>query len=187
MVVLDNIDQPGPRYATKLYLDANPDWKEVGHAVEIIDAGNPLGDLDGSFPETKFFLLKAPHHFTVSNVPRSFGSILTDSGKLTAIEIDIVGPARGVLHYRVYCRAFGAGMPEELTTTESVPVDVLTGGPWKIPLQNPLMCTKTGPEMPYGTEIILAFVPARGTDRLRLRTRPSALPRLPPRQTRGRR
>jgi hypothetical protein len=39
-------------------------------------------------------------------------------------------------------------------------------------LQNPLVCTKTGPAVPYGTEIILAFAPAKGADRLHLRTRP---------------
>jgi predicted O-methyltransferase YrrM len=87
IVVLDNIDQPGPRYATKVYLDANPDWKEIGHAVGMIDTGNPLGDLDGSFPETKFFVLQAPNHFTVSCIPRSFGSILSDTPKITAIEM----------------------------------------------------------------------------------------------------
>ena len=39
VVVLDNVDQPGPRYATQNFLIANPGWKEVSGA-----AAEPLMD-----------------------------------------------------------------------------------------------------------------------------------------------
>src|SRR5262245_54877206 len=34
LVVLDNIEQPGPRFATRLFLEGNPEWRDVSGVIK---------------------------------------------------------------------------------------------------------------------------------------------------------
>jgi len=174
IVILDNIDQPGPRYAAKLFSSANPDWQELGKAVSLIDDTNPFASLEGSFANTKFFILQAPSHMLVSSIPRSFGSIQVPTGVVDAIELEVAGPASGTLHFQVFCRAFGERVPEELTTTEATPINVSEAGRVKVPLQKPLAFAPIDEKTIYRTEIILAFIPTTEGFELHLHGPPTA-------------
>src|SRR5262249_38378227 len=44
LVVLDNIDQAGPRFATKVFLDGNPEWRDVAGVVCQIDGTAPFSE-----------------------------------------------------------------------------------------------------------------------------------------------
>jgi len=165
LVVLDNVSQPGPRYATLQFMRANPEWR-------------PLHTLDNGFPGTDFFLLQAPASFIVGDVPRSFGSLnYKPGGEIHSIELEIEGEAEGTILLTVYGRAFVyEGPPEEVCRSQSFPVQ--TGARRAIlRLDQPLTCV-TAPDAirVFAIEIVLAYAPARQGERLHLRSVPRVAP-----------
>ena len=50
IIVLDNVDQPGPRYATKLFLEHHPEWRDIADVVRRTDPAAPLAAPQPSFP-----------------------------------------------------------------------------------------------------------------------------------------
>jgi predicted O-methyltransferase YrrM len=158
VVVLDNVDQPGPRFTTIRWLDEHPEWREIGSAVEAARRAGPLDDVDGSFFGTKFFVIRAPADYAVSGLPRSFGSMETQPGTLVGIVLTPSAPTKGELHYRVFSRAFGPGqLPEELTAAGAASIETDGGAPIRIELESPLTCQMVGDDVSYRCEIILAF------------------------------
>jgi predicted O-methyltransferase YrrM len=123
LVVLDNVDQMGPRYATKLFLQENPQWRDIADVVRLIDPAAPFSKVIPSFPDTAFYLLEAPPHFLVRQMPRSFGSAEVDRAEVEGIELDLAGPVQGKLHVHVYARTFGLLHPEELQCQQSFDLD----------------------------------------------------------------
>jgi len=165
LVVLDNVDQPGPRHATLQFMRANPEW----HALHALDNG---------FPGTNFFLLQAPASFIVGDVPRSFGSLdYKPGGEIHSIELEIEGEAEGTIDLTVYGRAFVyEGPPEEVCRSQSFPVQA--GARRAIlRLDQPLTCV-TAPDAIrfFRIEIILAYRPVRQGERLHLRSVPRVAP-----------
>jgi hypothetical protein len=157
IVVLDNIDQPGPRFATTKFLADNPEWREIGTAVNASKLVGPLDEIDGSFPNTKFFILQAPREYVVSGTPYSFGSIHSPTGAASELTLHPASPARGKLHYTVFCRAFAPDRtPEELISRGSHILQT-HAGEIRIPLSKTLQCTSVGEQVNYRTEIVLAF------------------------------
>ena len=159
IVVLDNIEQVGPRFATKHFMERHPDWIDVAGVIGRLDPNDPLGDPVPSFPGTKNYLLQAPPHYSVSGVPRSFGTQRCDRGEIEGIVIEPAGSARGVLHIQAFVRTFGMVHSEELTSLHRLNIETKPGEAMRIPLAKPL---RTGVEEREGLdrrmEIILAFV-----------------------------
>lgn len=146
----------------------------VSRDLRTVNAVDPFGFVAPSFPETKFFVLKAPDGLAVSNIPRSFGSVLTEITGVQRLELELINSASGVLYYQIFCRAFSeSAQPEELTTTGTKIIGPTDIGNVTIKLANPLSLLAQPEGSNYRTEIILAFVPNKAGDRLYLRQPPS--------------
>ena len=87
LVVLDNVDQSGPRLATKMFLQHFPEWNDVAGVVGKIDPLAPFAAPIRSFADTNFYLLEAPPHYIVREEPRSFGSADVDRSEVDGIEL----------------------------------------------------------------------------------------------------
>jgi predicted O-methyltransferase YrrM len=176
LVVLDNIDQPGPRFATKLFLERFPEWCDVADVVRQIDPVAAFATPLPSFPDTRFYLLEAPPHYVVRGEPRSFGSADVDRAEVEGIELELAAPAQGNLHVHVYARTFGLPEPEELQCRQSLALDLAqlpADGRVRIPLDQPLRTAYPAPGLPRRVEIALAF---SGGPELALRSSPLPYP-----------
>ena len=177
IIVLDNVDQPGPRYATKLFLEHHPEWRDIADVVRRSDPAAPLAAPQPSFPDTKFYVLEAPPYYPVTAVPHSFGSIETDCADVDGIELDLAGPARGTLHAQIYLRTFSGVEPEELECLQSVALDLaqMPEDPHiRLPLDRPLHSARAaGKHVSRRIEILLAFT---GEQVLALRSPPLPYP-----------
>jgi cephalosporin hydroxylase len=175
IVVLDNIEQVGPRFATKLFLERHPDWIDVAGVVGLMDPAAPLDEPRPSFPDTKNYMLQAPPHYAVGAVPLSTGNQRSDRGEVDGIDIELARPARGVLHIQAFVRTFGAILhSEELSTTQQIAVSADKGQRIRVPLDRPLR-SQVGQreDVDRRIEIILAFV---GDDGLALTSEPMPYP-----------
>jgi predicted O-methyltransferase YrrM len=176
LIVLDNVDQPGPRFATKLFLDRNPEWLDIAGVVGRLDRATPLELPQPSFPDTKFYLLGAPPIFAVGDTPRSFGSIETDRSEVDGIELELAAPPRGSLHIQVYSRTFGMVQPEELECRQTFDLSFsdMPEDPYiRIPLDRALRSAISDIGVIRRIEILLAFV---GERELALRSPPLPYP-----------
>lgn len=156
LVVLDNIEQPGPRLATKMFLESHPQWNDVADVVRKINPAAPFMMPQPSFPDTKFYLLEAPPFYGVGDEPRSFGSSDVDKAEVHGIDLELASPARGKLHIHVFARTFGLSPPEELDCQMVVDLDT-SERRVRIPLDRPLRSTHLKDGLPRRVEIILAF------------------------------
>ena len=147
----------------------------VNRDLRALDASNPFGFVAPSFPDTKFFVLKAPDGLEVSNIPRSFGSVRAEAAETRSMEIELAGAACGTLHYQIFCRAFSEqAEPEELTSFGSVKIEPSAAGKVRVKLAGPLILTTAPEHSHYRVEIILAFVADVGGGPLYLRQPPCA-------------
>jgi predicted O-methyltransferase YrrM len=175
LIVVDNIEQPGPRLAAKLFMESHPEWQDVAGVIGQIDAVGPLDMPPPSFYFTKFYLLRAPDHYPVKSAPISFGPITSDSAAVDGIEIDLAAETQGNLHIQVYSRTFGPREPEELEGRRCFVVEVQgsQGSRIRIPLDHPLRSSLCSADFTHRIEIVLAFV---GDSALALRAPPTPYP-----------
>jgi predicted O-methyltransferase YrrM len=177
LVVLDNVDQPGPRLATKTFLQHFPDWNDVAKVVGKIDPAAPFAPPTPSLQYTNFFLLEAPSYYAVGPEPRSFGSVPVDRAEVDGIELELAeAPTAGQLHMHVYARTFGLPEPEETQCRQTVAFDRLaptSEGRVRIPLDKALRSAFDDPQLGRRVEIALAFT---GLKRLALASPPLPYP-----------
>ncbi len=176
LIVMDNIEQVGPRLAAKLFLERNPPWRDVANVVRHIDATSPLAVPPASFPDTKFYVLEAPPHYVIGEEPRVFGPADVDRAEVEGIELELAGPARGTLHVLVYARTFGLTEPEELRCEQALALDFTqlpADNRVRLPLNQPLRTAFPRPGLHRRVEISLAFI---GDQALALRSSPQPYP-----------
>jgi predicted O-methyltransferase YrrM len=176
IIVMDNIEQVGPRLAAKAFLDRNPDWQDVAGVVRQIDMAAPFRPAAPSFPDTKFYVLKAPPHYVIRQDPRIFGPATVDRAEVDEIELDVAAPARGTLHMLVHLRTFGLLEPEELACRQAVVLDTglpTADGRVRIPLRQPLFTGRAESGLTHRLEISLSF---SGDHGLMLRSAPLPFP-----------
>ena len=157
LVVLDNIEQPGPQLAAKLFLESHPEWEDVAGVVDKISSVGPLDEPPPAFYFTKFYILRAPSFYVIRNAPMSFGNIATDSATVDGIEICLAKKAKGTLHVQVYSRTFGMPVPEELQCRQQVTLAEDADARLRMPLDCPLRSAFPGDGLPRRIEIIMAF------------------------------
>jgi Methyltransferase domain len=176
LMVMDNIEQIGPRLAAKTFLERNPDWRDVADVVRHIDMSAPFKVPAASFPDTKFYLLQAPPYYMIREEPRIFGPAEVDRAEVDGIELELAAPTQGRLHVLVYVRTFNLTEPEELRCEQSLPLDVAqlpADGRVRIPLSQPLHTAHPQPGLIRRVELCLAF---NGPTALALRSAPRLYP-----------
>lgn len=160
IIVLDNIEQPGPRFATKVFLGNNPEWLDITGVVRRNDKAFPFTEAVPSFPDTKFYVLEAPPYYAISDIPRSFGAINSDWANVEGIELELASPVRGTLHVEVFVRTFGLSEPQELVNQTSFQLNFprLSGDKRvRLAFEEPLRSSTGDSGLQRRIEIVLAF------------------------------
>lgn len=136
-----------------------PEAASPNRDLRILNVEDPLGHIAPSFPDTKFFVVRAPDGLEVSHIPRSFGSVITEKSGARWLELDGFTQNAGTLHYQIFCRAFSdVVQPEELTSTGFTRLEPGRNDKIRVKLTRPLALEMTREQGYYRTEIILAFV-----------------------------
>jgi predicted O-methyltransferase YrrM len=106
VVVMDNSEQSGPFKAARLFLAANPAWREIGNAIASYHPLKPFERDRSSLPGTSFLLLRAPEHLSIGEGPHSWGQAWIDAPHVSGLRFQVVQACKGVLLYQIYLRAF---------------------------------------------------------------------------------
>ncbi|WP_422001771.1 class I SAM-dependent methyltransferase [Reyranella sp.] len=109
IVVMDNAEQAGPFKAARVFLAANPAWREIGGALAAYDPSRPFNRERASLPETSFLILQAPDHLSIGAEAQSWGQAWTTLPQVRGLRFEVVAPCKGILHYQVHLRGFANG------------------------------------------------------------------------------
>jgi len=122
-IFVDNISQPGPFFAARDFLAANPSWRELGSAATDYNRDKAFDSGRGTIVETDFFVLRAPVTYGVGERPFNIARIRWGTGKVAGVRLKLVPPDQGGrLTVQVVLRGFGTA-PVEITSEASVQVD----------------------------------------------------------------
>jgi predicted O-methyltransferase YrrM len=121
-IFVDNIAQPGPFFAARDFLIANPDWRELGSAATGYDRGKAFDRYRRTIDSTDFMVLHAPMRHSVGERPFNNGRVRWGAGQVTGVKLKLAPPAEaGVLNVQVVLRGFGT-VPGETTGQARVTV-----------------------------------------------------------------
>jgi len=122
-IVVDNVAQPGPFFAARDFLAANPDWCELGSAATGYDRDKAFDRSRSTILETDFMVLRAPVTHSVGERPFTPGRTRWHSPKVVGLRLKFAPPAEpGRLTAQVVLRGFGM-VPAETTAETSVQVE----------------------------------------------------------------
>jgi hypothetical protein len=122
-IFVDNVAQPGPFFAARDFLIANPDWREIGNAAAGYDRSKAFDRYRRTILYTDFMVLRAPPTRSVGERPLNIGRIRWGTGKVTGVRLKLVPPDQpGLLNVQVVLRGFGA-VPAEIFGDASVQVE----------------------------------------------------------------
>jgi len=122
-IVVDNVAQPGPFFAARDFLAANPDWCELGGAATGYDRDKAFDRSRSTILETDFMVLRAPVTHSVGERPFTPGRTRWHSPKVVGLRLKFAPPAEpGRLTAQVVLRGFGM-VPAETTGEASVQVE----------------------------------------------------------------
>ena len=122
-IFIDNVAQPGPFFAARDFIVANPDWREIGHAAADYDRDKAFDRHRRTFIHTDFMVLRAPTRRGVGERPFNIGRVRSASGKVTGLRLKLVPPDQpGRLNVQIVLRGFGT-VPAEIIGDASVQVE----------------------------------------------------------------
>ena len=122
-IVVDNVAQPGPFFAARDFLAANPDWRELGGAATGYDRDKAFDRARSTILETDFMVLRAPVTHSVGERPFTPGRTRWHSPKVVGLRLKFAPPvALGRLTAQVVLRGFGI-VPAETTAEAGVQVE----------------------------------------------------------------
>jgi hypothetical protein len=173
IVVLDNIELPGPYWAARDFLAANPRWEEIGDSISSFSPSNPFDGSKTYAGNTYFALLKAPTGITIHQRPYGTGQIEYHSHQLSGIKLIMDEPApKGHLHVRLWLNTLGGGAAESLQKIVVAELDGQTM--YTVTLDAPLRTTFLPTEIDYQQkmEMALFWEPIGHNEPLRLAQRP---------------
>jgi predicted O-methyltransferase YrrM len=125
-IVVDNVAQPGPFFAARDFLAANPDWCELGSAATGYDRDKAFDRSRSTILETDFMVLRAPVTHSVGERPFTPGRTRWHSPKVVGLRLKFAPPAEpGRLTAQVVLRGFGM-VPAETTAEATVQVEAGT-------------------------------------------------------------
>jgi predicted O-methyltransferase YrrM len=125
-IVVDNVAQPGPFFAARDFLAANPDWRELGNAATNYDRDKAFDRARSTILETDFMILRAPATHSVGERPFTPGRTRWHSPKVVGLRLKFAPPATpGRLTAQVVLRGFGM-VPAETTGEAGVQVEAGT-------------------------------------------------------------
>jgi|GEM_PF-781807 len=122
-IVVDNVAQPGPFFAARDFLAANPDWCELGSAAIDYDRDKAFDLRRSTIIETDFMVLRAPVTHSVGERPFTPGRTRWHSPKVGGLCLKFAPPAEpGRLTAQVVLRGFGM-VPAETTAEAGIQIE----------------------------------------------------------------
>jgi hypothetical protein len=137
LIVADNIEQAGPYFAIRDFLDQHPDWKALGH-TPVFRPDQPFDRERQSLPGVTVWALQSPFTLLVTQRPTTTGERLLRKGTgFGGISVRYrTLQAAGTLHVQIVFREFGE-TPSEWVAGASVTLHddvsearVLIDAPW---------------------------------------------------------
>lgn len=115
LILVDNVSQAGPFFATLDFLAANPGWREIG-TKQVTSSSLLAFDRErASVPDTDFLILEAPQKYRVTTRPTTFGEVLWKGNVVSGARVDIEGDGEVVC--QCVLRSFGRnGQTETITS-----------------------------------------------------------------------
>jgi predicted O-methyltransferase YrrM len=133
-IFVDNVAQPGPFFAARDFLSANPGWREIGGSTDEFDESRSFDRRRSPVPHTDFIVLRAPAAHVVSGRPTTFGRVRWWSPGVKGIELQLDQPAAtGLLDVQIVLRGFGS-QPVEMIGETSLRLHGASGSV-SVPLQ----------------------------------------------------
>jgi hypothetical protein len=112
-IFVDNIAQPGPFFAARDFLIANPAWRELGSSAMGYNREKAFDRHRTTIFNTDFFILRAPLTRQVRERPANFGVIVRIPNKINGLRVKFAPPAApGTLHVQAVLRGFGQKLEE---------------------------------------------------------------------------
>lgn len=175
IVVLDNIEQPGPYWAGVAFLKQNPEWTEIGQSIADFSPANPFDQTRSFIGDTAFLILKAPEDYVIKSAPLATGQQRYAEKQLSGIRLDMVQPApKGTLHAQVFLRGFSNGRdPEQLITFAKVSLNGESTCQMKLPQTLRTRFSSMNVEHYHTVEIVLYWQPEGSQELLRLKSAPT--------------
>lgn len=177
IVVMDDANQSGPFWASKVFLEQNPGWTELGACLSLAGSREPFGALPSLFEGSKFVILKASSQIRVGRLPYSTGEMPYTERQLAGLELSLEPGQSGELLGRAFLRGFPGGEnPEQLQTL------------FRIGIRGERQCSLAfetalrtrhadRPELPKQTvELVLLWRPAHEGEALQLAGAPRPVP-----------
>lgn len=173
IVVMDNINQSGPLWAAKVFLQQNPGWTELGECLAVTESASPFSHPATLLPCSHFLLMQAPQQAGIGSLPFSTGQVRFDGGELTGVDFLLEPEQFGELTGRVFLRGFPPDQsPEEIE------------GLWRVDVSGETRCTAVldrplqvklnadGTRPTQTTEVVALWRPAQSGRPLRLAAPP---------------
>ena len=128
-MVIDNVDQSGPFFALRDFLDRNPGWRDIGGGSERFRKGRAFDPERTGVPGTNFTILVGPDEVRVGTRPLTWGQAEWPEGAaFNRVVVEPSRPANGTLYVQCVFRAFpSSAVPSEDATESSVEIDGRTG------------------------------------------------------------
>ena len=114
-IVVDNIAQPGPFFAARDFVTANPGWHEIGTTLKDFDRTKSFDPGRTTITDTDFLVLRASPAYSVDARPWNVSRIRQLSHRVRGVTLNVAaagGP--GTLHLEIVLRGFGATPVEAL-------------------------------------------------------------------------
>ncbi|MFN0055779.1 MAG: class I SAM-dependent methyltransferase [Planctomycetales bacterium] len=176
VIVMDDANQSGPFWASKVFLDQNPGWSELGNCLALAKSNDPFGPVPTLFPGSKFLLLHAPREIHVGELPFSTGQVAFDGTQLTGLEFELPPQQHGEVQGRIFLRGFPTGeRPEQIETLFRLSLRGETSATLR--LKQPVRTRRAGdsPRPRQTVEVVLLWQPERGSESLKLIRPPTPL------------
>jgi predicted O-methyltransferase YrrM len=125
LVIIDNVDQAGPFFAVRDFLERNPAWHEIGDGTSRFRRGLAFDPERSALPGTTFAILVGPDELCVGARPVTSGQADWPSSAVFAgVSVEPSRPATGTLSVQCVFRAFpSAAVPSEDAACRSIEID----------------------------------------------------------------
>src|SRR5262249_47904680 len=126
-IFVDNIAQPGPFFAARDFLAANPGWREHGCSTEGHKQAKAFDRARTTIKNTDFMVLRAPQAYIVGKQPCNFGRSRWWSSRITGLRLELAGKSgSGTLHVQLVFRGFG-NVPVEMIGEGAIELNASSG------------------------------------------------------------
>ena len=116
-IAIDNINQGGPFFAARDFIDAHPSWRECGHCLEDTPVGIAFDRGRSTIAGTDLCVIRAPAGYVVGPRLETNGPQRVAPTEIGGMVLTIARPASGTLHAQYVVRVREPLMSEATAET----------------------------------------------------------------------